>query len=158
MERIGEEISRELSRGGSRDALPLASITAVWSDTVGAAIARNAWPLRIARDGTLHVATASATWSHELDLLRSEILEHLRAQLGDDAPAGLRFAVGPIPEPPAPSEGRGGAAAERIEVSPEIESEARSVAATIEDPELRDLVARAARASLVKARSGRRFW
>jgi hypothetical protein len=32
------------------------------------------------------------------------------------------------------------------------------VAATIEDPELRDLVARAARASLVKARSGRRFW
>jgi hypothetical protein len=156
MERIGEEISRELARGGSRDALPLAKITAVWSDTVGTAIARNAWPLRIARDRTLLVATESATWSHELALLRGEILEQLRARLGDDAPAGLRFAVGPVPEPPAPSEAR--AVAERIEVPPEIESEARSAAATIEDAELRELVARAARVSLVKARSGRRFW
>jgi predicted nucleic acid-binding Zn ribbon protein len=158
MERIGEEVSRELARGGSREALPLARITAAWPDAVGTSIARNAWPLRVSRDATLHVATASATWSHELDLLRGEVLEQLRARLGDDAPVGLRFAVGPVPEPPASPEAAATPSRGPVEVPPEIESEARAAAAKIEDPELRELVRRAARASLVKARSGRRFW
>ena len=155
MERIGEEVSRELGRSGSRDAIPLAKITAAWPNAVGATVARRAWPLRIARDGTLHVATASATWSEELALLSDEILAQLQGLLSDEAPSKLRFAVGPIPEPAT-----AGAALvrEELEVSPEIESEARSAASSIDDPELRELVARAARASLVKARSGRRFW
>ena len=157
MDRIGDEVSRTLARSGSRDALPLARITEAWPAAVGAAVARRAWPLRIARDGTLHVATASATWSHELDLLGGEILAQLRARVGDDAPAKLRFAVGPIPEPPTAEE-PGDEPAGEEDVPPEIESEARSAVAAIDDPELRELVARAARASLAKARSGRRFW
>jgi hypothetical protein len=157
MDRIGDEVSRTLARSGSRDALPLARITAAWPSAVGPAVARRAWPLRIARDGTLHVATASATWSHELDLLGGEILAQLRARVGDDAPAKLRFAAGPIPEPP-PAEEPGADVEREADVSPEIESEARSAVAAIDDPELRELVARAARASLGKARSGRRFW
>ena len=36
------------------------------------AIARNAWPLRIGRDGTLHVAAASATWAFELDRMSAD--------------------------------------------------------------------------------------
>ena len=32
MERIGDEIERELGRGGSRDAIPLAALTAAWPD------------------------------------------------------------------------------------------------------------------------------
>jgi hypothetical protein len=157
MDRIGDEVSRTLARSGSRDALPLARITDAWPTAVGPAVARRAWPLRIARDGTLHVATASATWSHELDLLGGEILEQLRARVGDDAPAKLRFAVGPIPEPPATEEPGDEPMGEQ-DVPPEIESEARLAVAAIDDPDLRELVARAARASLVKARSGRRFW
>ena len=101
MDRIGDEIERELARSGSRDALPLAALTAAWPEVVGDTVARRAWPLRIGRDGTLHVATASATWAHELDLLGAEILARLVERLGDDAPSKLRFAVGPIPEPPA---------------------------------------------------------
>jgi hypothetical protein len=157
MDRIGDEVSRTLAQSGSRDALPLTKITEAWPAAVGPAVARRAWPLRIARDGTLHVATASATWSHELDLLGGEIVEQLRARVGDDAPAKLRFAVGPIPEPPAAAEPADEPAGED-EVPPEIESEACSAVAAIDDPELRELVARAARASLVRARSGRRFW
>jgi hypothetical protein len=155
MDRIGDEIARELRRSGSRDALPLAALTAAWPEVVGDAVARRAWPLRIARDGTLHVATASATWAHELDLLGGEILERLAARLGDGAPLKLRFAVGPIPEseapPTAPSEG----ASAPVEVPEEVESAASAAAAAIDDPDLRELVARAARASLVRARSGR---
>jgi len=154
MDRIGSEIQRELSRSGSRDAVPLAAVTSAWPTAVGDAVARHAWPLRISRDGTLHVAVESATWAQELSLLQSDVLETLRAQLGEATPPKLRFAVGPIPEQPA-AEPAENAPAEPVEVPPEVESEASSVAAAIDDPELRELVARAARTSLLRARSGR---
>jgi len=158
MERIDNEIARELTRAGSRDGMPLAAVTSIWPEVVGEAIARRAWPLRIARDRTLHVATESATWAQELALLSVEILERLRDRLGENAPAGMRFAVGPIPEPGTPAESPREHLAAPVEAPPEIESEARSAASAITDPELRELVSKAARASLLKARSGRHFW
>jgi hypothetical protein len=158
MERIGDEVERELTRTGSRDGVPLAAVTAAWPAVVGETVARRAWPLRIGRDGTLHVATESATWAHELALLRGEILERLAARLGSESPAGLRFAVGPVPEPATATPPRAEPVVTPSVAPPEIESEASSAAGAIEDPELRELVARAARASLLKARSGRHFW
>ena len=155
MERIGDEIQKELSRSGSRDAVPLAAVTSSWPAAVGDAVARHAWPLRISRDGTLHVAVESATWAQELSLLEGNVLEAMRRQLGATAPAKLRFAVGPIPEQPAALEPVSSAPAEPLDVPPEVESDATSAAAAIDDPELRELVARAARTSLLKARSGR---
>ena len=157
MERLGGSIERELSRSGSRDAIPLAALTAAWPSIVGDAIARNAWPLRIGRDGTLHVATASATWAQELALLSEELLDRLRTRLGADAPARLRCAVGPLPEPDEPEELRREPIPEIDEMPSDVRSEAASAASCIADPELRDLVARAARASLLKTRSGRTF-
>jgi hypothetical protein len=156
MERLGDQIEHELARSGSRDAIPLGELTAAWPDVVGDPVARNAWPLRISRDGTLHVAVASATWAHELDLLQGTILEGLKARLGDSAPTKVRFATGPIPEPVG--EPPGAVPAQPPEVPPEIASEAAEAAAEIDDEELRELVARAARASLFRARSGRPFW
>ncbi len=158
MERIGREVERTLSRSGGGEALALAEITAAWPKAVGDTVARQAWPLRLGRDGTLHVATASATWAFELDRLSPEIVDRLTAVLGSPSPAKLRFRVGPVPEPgPEP-----GAASQESSASPpaspETEAEAVSAAAAIEDPELRELVARAARASLSRARSGRHFW
>jgi hypothetical protein len=158
MDRIGDHIEHELARSGSRDAIPLSEVTTAWPALVGAAVARNAWPLRMSRDGTLHVATASATWAHELDLLQETILEALRTRLGEKAPSRLRFAAGPIPEPPAASEPTDKPPRDPIDVPPEIASEAAAAAAEIDDEELRELVSRAARASLLKARSGRSFW
>ncbi len=157
MERIGGEIDRELARSGSRDAIPLAAITAAWPAAVGEAVARQAWPLRLGRDGTLHVAVASSTWAQELDLLQDAILDGLRVRLGDATPPAVRFAVGPIPEPPRAIEDAATENDPPIAVPPEIESEAAAAASEIDDPELRELVARAARASLVKARSDREF-
>ncbi len=157
MERIGREIERELARGGSRDAIPLVALTAAWPAVVGDAIARQAWPLRVARDGTLHVATASAAWAHELAFLGDEIIERLRARLGDEAPAKMRCAVGPIPAADTPDAGPSEPVPSTDDIPDEVRSEAAAAAAAITDPELRALVARAARASLVRARSGRNF-
>ena len=158
MERIGREVERTLSHSGGGEGLALAEITAAWPEAVGDAVARHAWPLRLGRDGTLHVATASATWAFELDRLSPEIAERLAVVLGSPAPAKLRFRVGPVPEPGPEPQAASQESIAPFPASPEAEAEAASAAAAIEDLELRELVARAARASLSRARSGRRFW
>jgi len=157
MERIGREVERELGRGGSRDAIPLGALTAAWPEVVGDAVARHAWPLRIARDGTLHVATASSTWAHELGFLSDEILERLRVNLGADAPTKVKCAVGPIPEVERADDESPEPLPADADMPFEVRSEAAAVASAITDPELREVVARAARASLLRARSGRNF-
>jgi hypothetical protein len=157
VERIGDGVERELGRSAGNDVVPLTRLTAAWPSAVGPEIARQAWPLRVGRDGTLHVATASATWANELTLLASEILERLRDQLGPEAPPALRCAVGPIPEAPAPEPEVAPPPQSAADVPPDVASTAASVASAIADPELRELVARAARASLVRRASDRHF-
>ena len=157
MERLGREVERTLSRSGSAPAVELSRIAAAWPRAVGEAVARNAWPLRLGRDGTLHVATSSATWAFELDRLAPELQSRLAATLGERAVRPLRFRVGPVPEPAGstatPSEQRAIVSAAAASEA----AEADSAAAEIEDPELRELVRRAARASLARTRSGRAF-
>jgi hypothetical protein len=142
---IGESVLDELGRFGPAGAI--GEVVAAWPDAVGAAIAREAWPARIARDGTLHVATSSSVWAYELTQLEETVLERLREALGETAPARLRFAAGRVPET------AGEAARERANEPPPPVSEAarrlgEDVASAIEDEELRALVARAAARSL----------
>src|SRR5262245_8868337 len=93
MERVDAGAARELARFGTASAL--APIVEAWPAAVGREIARNAWPARLARDGTLHVHASSAAWAFELRQLEARI----RASLGEQSPPRLRFAVGPLPEP-----------------------------------------------------------
>jgi hypothetical protein len=141
---IEDEVRRELRRFGP--AAGLGDVVAAWPECVGAAIAQNAWPARLSRDGSLHVATSSSAWSFELTQLAGPLLERLRERLGEAAPAALRFAPGPLPEPGPPSE----EASKRTvpKVSAAARAEAVRIAAAIEDPELRAAVSRAAGASL----------
>jgi hypothetical protein len=154
MDRLDRQIRRELGRFGPMDG-DMTAIVRVWTAAVGETVARNACPARLARDGTLHVNTASATWAFELGSLGPTILEQLRNELGEAAPPALRFAPGPIPDPAAD------APEERAPtppvIAPEDRAEASVLAAAIEDDELRELVARAAAASLARARSDRGF-
>ena len=160
MERIGDEASRALARASGGQGERLAAITSAWPDAVGEAIARNAWPLRIGRDGTLHVATSSSTWAFELDRMSPELAERLAAALGEQSPPAIRFRPGPVPEPPA--EGSPEEVSEHADVAPETATAAAELAAGIGNSELRELVARAARASLHKSApepgSDRGFW
>lgn len=155
MERIGDSVRRAAPGTSLPELGALAEITRVWPAAVGDAIARAAWPARIARDGTLHVAAASSTWAFELAGLAPQIVARLEEHLGKDAPRTLRFVPGPVPEPPAalppaiPARGPEPTAAER--------AEAAGIAAAIGDEELRSTVARAAAASLARRRSDRRF-
>jgi hypothetical protein len=149
MERLGNNLRHVLRGAGVPDAGQLAAVGRVWEAAVGPAVARAAWPQRIARDGTLHVATISATWANELSLLQEEVAAKLAAALGDDAPTTLRFAVGLVPEPPADESKP--PPAPLVPGPAEVEL-ATELASAIDDPELRDAVRRAAAASLASHR------
>jgi hypothetical protein len=156
MERVDAEVRRELGRFGPHEgdthADTIVAVVRIWPRAVGDTIARNAWPARIGRDGTLHVSTVSATWAFELGRLAPTILAQLGAELGAGAPTMLKFAPGAVPEAAAgpPEAGHPRAPAPSVEQR----AEAAELAAEIEDEELRRLVARAAAASLARGRPG----
>jgi len=79
MERVGEGVARQLRRFGP--ASGMAPVVEQWVVAVGPEIARNAWPARLARDGTLHVHTQDSIWAFELTTRAEEI----RGRLGDSA-------------------------------------------------------------------------
>ena len=147
MDRLADSVRSELSRFGPQ--ADVGRIAEAWPAAVGEQIARNAWPARIARNGTLHVNTSSSAWAFELAQLEGDV----RARLGDLAPPRLRFAPGPLPEP-LTSEAAG-ETTRPVEPDAEERRRAADLAAAIEDENLRKLVARAAAASLVRARDDR---
>jgi hypothetical protein len=118
----------------------MAELVERWPDVVGHSIARNAWPARIARDGTVHVNTADSVWSFELGHRAVEIAERLGVPK-------LRFAPGPLPEADEePVENP-------VDVSPEDAERARAIASAISDEKLRESVQKAVSLSLARGRS-----
>src|SRR5947209_19732456 len=96
MKPLGDEVRRELARFGP--SAGMTEIVAAWPRAVGEGIAQNAWPARLARDGTLHVHAADAIWAFELGQRTQEIAERVGVER-------IRFAPGPLPGPveePAP--------------------------------------------------------
>ena len=148
-EPIGDDVRRELGRFGPEAGL--AEIVAAWPEAVGRAIAANAWPARVARDGTLHVAVASSAWAFELTQLASTVLARLGEHLEETCPSAIRFAVGRLPEVGAEAEkGEQRTVPQVTAVHAEAADE---IARDIDDPGLREAVARAVAASLA-AREG----
>jgi hypothetical protein len=123
---------------------------------VGETVAANAWPARLARDGTLHVNAGSSTWAFELQQLEAEIAERLRDLLGKAAPGRLRFAPGPLPESVAEAP----TASQKVPPEPTLDQArtAHELAAPIASEELRKSVEKAARMSLAAAADDRRVW
>ena len=120
----------------------MAEVVERWPDAVGAAIARNAWPARIARDGTVHVNTADSVWAFELGQRAAEMAERLGVPR-------LRFAPGPLPEAsdePVP---------DPVDVRPEDAERARAIAASIGDENLRESVQKAVSLALARGRRDR---
>jgi hypothetical protein len=155
MERLEASFRGALKGAGVPDAGALADVVRAWPDAVGDAIARAAWPQRVARDGTLLVAATSSSWAFELGLLADEILAKLAVEVGKGAPTAIRFSPGPVPSPPPPV---GGAA---TTTPPSIDDATRVLAAELtremSDEELRATIARAAAASLARHSADRRF-
>jgi hypothetical protein len=153
VQRLEREIRAVLDGFGPQGRMP--ELLAAWPEAVGDMVAANAWPARIARDGTLHVNTSSSTWAFELAQLAPTVLERLRQKLGESAPKALRFVVGHLPEPGASK--RGEARADSPRPTPEVLQTAAELAGEIEDEALRKRIAQAIAASLSRGRSDSPF-
>jgi hypothetical protein len=151
MERIDRDVQAELSRFGPAGGM--AEIVAAWPGVVGDSIAANSWPARLGRDGTLHVTVSSSPWAFELAQLELEIAARLAHALGEEVPRRLRFAPGPVPEARVANVRK----QEQFSPvpSPEDREQAAKIAAPVRDLELRELISRAAAASLARASSDR---
>jgi len=137
LEHLGTEVRKELSQFGPQAGM--AELVERWPAAVGAEIARNAWPARIGRDGTVHVNTADSVWAFELGQRAAEIA----AKAGATA---VRFAPGPLPEA---DEER---ADEPVSTTPEDEERARAIASSITDQKLRESVQKAVSFGLARGR------
>jgi hypothetical protein len=137
LEPLGPEIRKELSHFGPQAGM--AELVERWPEAVGPDIARNAWPARIARDGTVHVNTADSVWAFELGQRATEIAAKLQA-------SAVRFAPGPLPEADEPPSER------PVSTTPEDEERARAIASTITDEKLRESVQKAVSFGLARGR------
>jgi predicted nucleic acid-binding Zn ribbon protein len=133
-------VKRELRRFGPN--AEIGAVVEAWPGAVGEEIARNAWPARFQRDGTLIVHARDAVWGFELTQRADEIAARLPAK------PKLKFVPGPLPEPSA--ETTPDAPDPLPEATLEQARTAAAWAAEIEDRELRETVAKAARASLAR--------
>ncbi|MBN1773364.1 MAG: DUF721 domain-containing protein [Deltaproteobacteria bacterium] len=130
-QRVGSDLRRMLEELFRRPRAERAlEVTAAWSRAVGPRVAQVARPVRIV-DRKLVVQVTSPTWRNELQLRAAEILRKLRRELGDAVQAlELRIGVNQdLREAGAPAAGTA------REALPAL----RSVAASLETPELREL-------------------
>ena len=146
---IADAVRAQLSRFGPTGRM--GDVVAAWPEAVGSGIAEHAWPARIGRDGTLTVTASSSIWAFELTKLERELRSRLDERLAGKAPPRLRFVVGRLPE-----RGGGGAthpsSGSRLKVGLKARAAAAEIASSIENEELRSVVARAAAASLARGR------
>ena len=142
MEPLADQIRAEMHRMGADSGAGEAGGT--WLAAVGTEIASNAWPARTQADGTLVVHVRDAIWGFELTQRAGEISDRLPGR------PRLRFVPGELPDltpDPAP--------APPVEATPEQAREAASLAAAIEDRNLRESVAKVIKAALVRASADR---
>ncbi len=116
---------------------PVRRIADVWAAVVGEALARVAQPARIARDGTLIVHAADASWVHALTLEQRTILRKLDERLAGAGPTAMKVEIGPISVAPEPI------VHEPIVIQPAAQARADELAAATTDPALRASLARA---------------
>ena len=141
-EPIGADVRAQLGRFGAPEGI--GALAEAWPHAVGTEIARNAWPASVRRDGTLVVHVRDSVWGFELTQRADEISGRLPGR------PKLRFVPGPLPDTaldPAP--------APRVEATPEQAREAAALAAVIEDPSLRESVAKVIKTALARASDDR---
>jgi hypothetical protein len=114
----------------------------VWRAAVGGRIADRAEPVLLER-GVLVVKVATSVWANELSMLSNVIVSRLR-DAGVEV-MDLRFRVGPVEPPQRPPERR---ASRAVPAPAALPPELASALRDVDDLELRETIALAARANL----------
>jgi len=143
---IGEFSQRLTKKHMGRRGFAEASLVADWACIVGEAQSLGSLPLKITfpagerTSGTLHVRVASGGLATEFSHLEPLILQRVNGYFGYGAVARLKLTQGPVP--PRPPKRR---AKPAPVLPPERERALQDKLAGVEDPELRDALARLGR-------------
>lgn len=113
-----------------------------WSDAVGPRVASRALPIALER-GVLTVKVVTSAWAQELSLLEPEVVAALRDR--GHAVVRLRFRVGALPLPERPVERSRYA---KVPPPAALPADLEAALASVDDRELREAIASAARANL----------
>jgi hypothetical protein len=90
--KLSEALSAWEPAHNAAPAEPLALLEAGWEQIVGAKVAQNSRPAKIA-DGTLTITTRSSAWSHQLSFLSDHVLHAVGARLPDSERFGFASAA-----------------------------------------------------------------
>jgi len=71
----------------------LAAVQEVWREIAGEYLGARSTPVS-ERAGTVTVECSEAVLTQELDLMQDQLLERLRAELGERSPKALKFRLG----------------------------------------------------------------
>lgn len=92
-EKIGGLVAQVLEDLGAGEGARVLRIAERWERAVGPEIAAHCRPDRF-RGPVLETVVDASVWCQQLQMQSPAILEALRAEFGDDAPAELWFRVG----------------------------------------------------------------
>jgi hypothetical protein len=128
-------------------------IWARWSDIVGEDLARRALP-RAFYNNTLILSVATSAWLQQLTYLKAVLLERFDEEIGPDVVKDIRLNLDPafVRGCEADEQNERPAQAADSPLDPDMHSAIQK----IEDPELRESIERAARASLASRRPNSR--
>jgi hypothetical protein len=138
VERAGDLAERAMRSMVPSEQIRLARIQLAWGAAVPPHVQRVAWPASV-RGDTLVLHVVDNQWLHELSYLRSDLLARLRAA-GIDGLSDLRPRVGKVdelPPPPPPP------VLPEPPLDAEPERETIAAMSAVEDPGLRDVIAKA---------------
>jgi hypothetical protein len=136
------DVTIDRARGPSAPWAKPAVRERTWRDAVGGRIADRARPIELVR-GTLWIRVATSVWASELSLLSDQLVKRLRER-GVQV-YHLRFRVGPVEQYGGPADPR---RTRTVRPAVPLPSELQEAIAVIDDGELRESIARAARANL----------
>ena len=83
------EQCRSDSQGG------IAHLIRIWDQTIGSPIADNARPFAV-KGALLLVHVSSSAWMHQLQFLKSELLDKLNGGLENEHIDEIKFKIGPL--------------------------------------------------------------
>ena len=81
-QKLGDVMSRMLSKSGIADRVAQAAVIPDWPALVGPQIARVTEPMSVTPQGTLFVAVTTNAWMTELSLMEPELLRRLNERTG----------------------------------------------------------------------------
>jgi len=91
---LGDILPSVLRTCRSADA-DLVRLWDLWPDVAGETVAAHTWPAAF-KGGLLVVNAASSVWVHQLQFLKSALVDKINTAMGSAMVSDLRFKVGPL--------------------------------------------------------------